>query len=78
MSSKRASVFWNGGSQAIRLPKEFRVVGDSMQIEKKGDVIILRPAEKEWTDEFWACLGTVSADFERPKMPKQKREKIFS
>lgn len=77
MSNKRASVFWNGGSQAIRLPKEFRVEGDSMQIEKHGEVIILRPAEKEWTSDFWACLGTVSPDFERPKVAKQKREKLF-
>ena len=78
MPAARASVFWSGGSQAVRLPKEFRVECDSMQIEKQGDVIILRPAEKEWTDDFWACLGSLTPDVERPKATKQKRSKVFS
>jgi antitoxin VapB len=33
----KAKVFKNGRSQAIRLPKEFRVTGDEVYLEKMGN-----------------------------------------
>jgi virulence-associated protein VagC len=77
MATKRASVFWNGGSQAVRLPKEFRFESNSVEIEQHGNVLILKPAEKEWSDEFWACLGLLSSDVKRQKAKKQNREQLF-
>ena len=38
-----AKIFKHGGSQAIRLPKEFRFAGDEVFILKRGDDVILRP-----------------------------------
>ena len=38
---KTAKVFMNGRSQAIRLPKEFRVSSDEVFITKEKDRIIL-------------------------------------
>ena len=39
---RRAKLFWNGRSQAVRLPKEFRFDGDEVEIvrEKTRNVVI--------------------------------------
>lgn len=41
---KIAKVFKQGNSQAVRLPREFRVAEDSLFIRKSGDAIILTPS----------------------------------
>ena len=40
---KTAKVFKQGNSQAVRLPKEFRVVETELLIKKSGDSIVLTP-----------------------------------
>jgi len=45
---KTAKLFKNGQSQAVRLPKEFRMVGDEVYIEKQGEAIVLLPKNKSW------------------------------
>jgi len=37
-----AKLFKHGGSQAVRLPKEFRFEGDEVVILKRGNDVILR------------------------------------
>ena len=37
-----ARVFMSGNSQAVRLPKEFRFDTDEVEIERRGDEIVLR------------------------------------
>ena len=37
-----AKVFKSGNSQAVRLPKEFRVATDEVEIFRRGDEIVLR------------------------------------
>ena len=41
-----AKLFQHGGSQAVRLPKAFRFEGTEVQIEKRGDEVVLRPKAK--------------------------------
>ncbi len=41
-----AKLFQHGGSQAVRLPKDFRFEGTEVEIEKRGDEVILRPRPK--------------------------------
>jgi len=43
-----AKIFKNGNSQAVRLPKEFRVEGDEVVIKKMGDTILLMPKRYEY------------------------------
>ncbi|HEX3992190.1 MAG TPA: type II toxin-antitoxin system VapB family antitoxin, partial [Acetobacteraceae bacterium] len=43
-----AKVFWSGRSQAVRLPKEFRVEGDEVRIRREGRSIILEPLQNDW------------------------------
>jgi len=45
---KTAKLFKNGQSQAVRLPKEFRMTGDEVYIKKQGEIIILLPKENSW------------------------------
>lgn len=61
-----AKIFKNGRSQAVRLPKEFRLEGTEVKISKQGNKIILEPLEKtEWPLGFWAKF-TPDPDFEIP------------
>jgi len=48
---KTAKVFMNGRSQAIRLPKEFRVSGSEVYIAREDDRIILfEKPSKNWAE----------------------------
>mgnify|MGYP002784144500 FL=1 len=42
-----AKVFKSGNSQAVRLPKAFRVEGKELDIFRRGDEIVLRPPKKK-------------------------------
>ena len=41
-----AKLFQHGGSQALRLPKEFRFEGTEVEIERRGGEVVLRPKPK--------------------------------
>lgn len=45
---KRAKLFANGRSQAVRLPREFRFHGAEVNIERRGNAVILTPVEGRW------------------------------
>jgi antitoxin VapB len=70
MKPARAKLFRNGGSQAVRLPKECRFAGQTeVVVRREGRRVILEPPD-EWSDEFRACLGGWLEEIPRPK---QKR-----
>lgn len=47
------SIFRNGTSRAVRLPKAFDPEGvDQLEVTREGDCIILRPVRPGW-DSFW-------------------------
>jgi antitoxin VapB len=48
----RAKLFTHGGSQAVRLPKEFRFDGTEVEIWRDGDTVHLRPARRD-TARMW-------------------------
>ena len=76
---KTAKLFKNGQSQAVRLPKEFRMIGNEVYIKKQGEAIILLPTEKSWTPLF-DSLNHFAKDFkiERSQpVENQKREQMF-
>jgi len=41
-----AKLFKSGGSQAVRLPKDFRFRGTEVTIEKRGETVLLNPKRK--------------------------------
>lgn len=79
LTVKTAKVFKSGNSQAVRIPKEFHLKGSEVEIQKKGDVLILRPTRKSWAS-FFESLGKFSDDFMgagRKQLPVQRRKRFF-
>ncbi len=66
-----AKLFTNGGSQAVRLPKEFRFAGDEVVIRRHGRGVLLEPLEpRAWPDGYWANLPVIEPDeWQRPEDP---------
>jgi antitoxin VapB len=66
-----ASLFANGGSQAVRLPRECRFEGTAVRVRREGRAVVLEPLEKrEWPAAFWDALfgaGPASDDFAVPE-----------
>lgn len=54
---KTAKIFRSGNSQAVRLPKEFRVPEDEVFIKKAGDNIVLIPKKGDRWKNVKACAG---------------------
>ena len=76
---KTAKLFKNGQSQAVRLPKEFRMAGSEVYIKKQGETIVLLPKESSWKPLF-DSLDHFVKDFKIERnQPKQdqKREPMF-
>lgn len=59
--SATAKLFRHGRSQAVRLPKEFRMPGSEVRVSKIGDKVILEPIEKKLFDgeAFWARIDAL-------------------
>ncbi|PKL44792.1 MAG: AbrB/MazE/SpoVT family DNA-binding domain-containing protein [Candidatus Riflebacteria bacterium HGW-Riflebacteria-1] len=71
-----SKVFTSGNSQAIRLPKEYRLEAKELYIQKIGRTIILFPKDNPW-EAFEKSLSDFTDDFmadgrNQPEM--QKRE----
>jgi antitoxin VapB len=65
-----AKVFMTGRSQAVRLPKEYRVSGDSVYVKRLGDGILLLPK----TGDRWAGLFAALDQFPRDfAIPRERR-----
>lgn len=49
---KTAKVFRSGNSQAVRLPKEFRLKGKEVQVFRRGNEIVLREKDTDLSRAF--------------------------
>jgi len=59
----RGKVFWTGRSQAIRIPRAFRVSTAEVKVRKQGSSLVLEPVELEademgWPRAFWELAGS--------------------
>jgi antitoxin VapB len=78
MPPTRAKVFWSGNSQAVRIPKDFRIDGDEVLIEKDDDRLIVKPLRRRWSRQFLESFGA-AADLKRPRQPRpQRRARVFA
>jgi antitoxin VapB len=71
-----ARVFQSGNSQAVRLPKEFRLETDKVEIFRQGQDIVLRQVPTSAAAVF-DLLSSLPADFMaegRQDPPPQERE----
>ena len=54
-----AKLFWSGRSQAVRLPRAYRVDGREVRIRRRGRTIVLEPVP-----DSWAWLDAVAGDLD--------------
>ena len=69
-----AKLFWTGRSQAVRLPRAYRIDGDAVRIRRAGAAVVLEPLPVSWA--WLDRLQPVDADFldeGRDQLPPQPR-----
>lgn len=67
--SDLAKIFKSGGSQAVRLPKEYRFVGeDEVTIYREGNRVVLESRKPAWSDQFLKLAGC-APEFPYPPKP---------
>jgi antitoxin VapB len=79
--AQTASLFQNGRSQAVRLPKEFRFSGDRVRIRRVGNGVLLEPVISdlhEWFAQLDQYRDEPFMPEGREQPPAQKRDDIFS
>ncbi|TSD88892.1 AbrB/MazE/SpoVT family DNA-binding domain-containing protein [Mycobacterium sp. KBS0706] len=69
-----ARLFRHGRSQAVRLPKEFRLPGEAVRVTRVGNGVLLEPIETDITVWFANLDRFVETPFmpegrEQPAMP---------
>ena len=67
--AERAKLFKSGGSQAVRLPKDYRFADqDEVVIYRQGNRVILEGTRLRWREEFLALAGAAK-DLPYPDEP---------
>lgn len=75
-----AKVFMTGRSQAVRLPKEYRVTGNSVYVKRLGNSIVLIPKTGDRWAGMFAALDEFPRDFaleRRQDQPRVGLDKLF-
>ena len=76
---KKAKLFQNGQSQAVRLPREFRFKGKEVFVKRAGNALLLIPMEGCW-ELLVDSLEMFSTDFMNERSQpetRQDREELF-
>ena len=76
-----AKVFMTGRSQAVRLPKEYRVTGNSVFVKRFGNSIVLIPKTADRWAGLFAALDEFPRDFvlerRQDQAPHADLDKLF-
>ena len=77
----RAKIFKHGRSQAVRLPKEFRMPGKEVRVRRVGRAVVLEPIGEPFdVAAWWAKLDSyrdipfMPEGREQPSMPVDDRK----
>lgn len=76
----RVRIFTSGNSQAIRLPKKFRLEGQTARVQRRGKSLLITPEEDAWArfERGVAGLSGVMSGFKRGQPAKpDRRRSIF-
>ena len=77
-----AKIFWSGRSQAVRLPKAYRLATDEVRIRKHGNALILEPVADSWSwletlqGQFDADASSAALEVVAPQA-RAKLDKLF-
>jgi antitoxin VapB len=67
-----AKIFKHGRSQAVRLPKEFRLPGKEVRVRRVGSGVLLEPLDTPFDVEAW--LGRLDRYLDEPFMPEGRQQ----
>ena len=69
-----AKIFMHGRSQAVRLPKQFRLPGKEVRVRKVANGVLLEPIEKKFDAKAWLAKVQALAgpDFCRMGVPSNR------
>lgn len=75
-----AKLFRHGRSQAVRLPKEFRLPGTEVRVRRVGRGVLLEPmpTTKDWDAVFAEIDKLGPFDIERNQPPPLEPEDLFN
>lgn len=71
-------VFTNGGSQAVTIPRQFRLATKRATVSRRGDTLIIKPTKEadSWGD-LWDDLKPLDDSFRRwPTGPAEVRDAL--
>lgn len=77
---KKTKLFMNGNSQAVRIPREFQLDGDEVEIQRRGNTLLIRSKKQTWRS-LTDSLAMFTDDFMeegRQQPPLQKRKLSFA
>ncbi len=66
-----AKIFQHGRSQAVRLPKDFRLPGKEVRVSRIGDAVLLEPMNKPepcGAEALWAKIDALRGDEDFPEV----------
>jgi len=79
-TSIEGTIFMNGRSQAVRLPKAFRLPGKRVRVSREGNGILLTPIIEDidaWFAELDRLAGADFLDGDRNQPPMPPPEDLF-
>jgi antitoxin VapB len=76
MPQRKAKLFMNNRSQAVRLPKDFQIKAEEVFIRKEGSDIVLSPRPSGWSS-YLAEAPAASETFMEAieDLPPQERKR---
>jgi antitoxin VapB len=70
--ARTAKIFKHGRSQAVRLPKEFRLPGTEVRVRRVGRTVILEPIDEPFDVKAW--FGKLDEYLDEPFMPYGRQQ----
>jgi antitoxin VapB len=67
-----AKIFQHGRSQAVRLPKEFRLPGTEVRVRRIGRGVLLEPLDQPFDTTAW--FNALDQYLDDPFMPEGRRQ----
>jgi len=69
---KKAKIFKHGRSQAVRLPKEFRLPGTQARVRRVGRGVLLEPIDARFDVKAW--FDKLDEYLDEPFMPDGRQQ----
>jgi antitoxin VapB len=71
-NARTAKIFTHGRSQAVRLPKEFRLPGTEARVRRIGRGVLLEPIDTAFDVNAW--FSALDRYLEEPFMPEGRQQ----